>query len=205
MFIELIDLFRCPVDHEDSWLVAAFTKMNGRFVVEGKLGCHVCSATYPVVDGVAIFADAEGETATGSAAADDVIRTAALLGLTQPGSLVVLEREAASLAQGIAQMTECRIIAINAPIDVEESERVGLIAADARFPIARGSVDGLVLTSDEAGFAEAGRVLRPGGRVIAPASVTIGGEFREIARDERSVVAELVGPLVTLTGKSTRR
>lgn len=205
MFIELIDLLRCPVDHEDSWLVAAFTKMNGRFVVEGKLGCHICSATYPIVDGVAMFADADGDTTTGSVSADDVIRTAALLGLTQPGALVVLEREAASLARGIAQMTECRIIAINANIEVEESERVGLLVSDARMPIARGSVDGLVLTSDEAGFAEAGRILRPGGRVVAPASAEIGGEFREIARDERSVVAELVGPLVTLTGKSTRR
>ena len=32
----MIDLLRCPREHEETWLVAAFNRMEGRFIVEGK-------------------------------------------------------------------------------------------------------------------------------------------------------------------------
>ena len=205
MFIELIDLLRCPVDHEDSWLVAAFTRMDGRFVIEGKLGCPVCSASYAVTRGIAVFADSEISPVSSSSSPDEAMRVAALLGLTRPGALILLDEEAAGAAADVAALAECRVIAMNAPALMEESERVGLIHCDARIPIAPGSVDGIVFSGDEGGFSDAARVLRPGGRIIAPARSRLHPAFREMARDERSVVAELVGPLVTLSGKGTGR
>ena len=44
MFIELVDALRCPVAHAESWLVAAAIRMEARHIVDGTLGCPVCSA-----------------------------------------------------------------------------------------------------------------------------------------------------------------
>ncbi|MEO8575536.1 MAG: hypothetical protein ABI556_02495, partial [Gemmatimonadales bacterium] len=89
MYIELIDLLRCPREHADSWLVAAFNKMDGRFVVEGKLGCPVCSATYGIREGIADLSEDPYEVTHGCGRLGDpeeeaAVRAAALLGLTKP-------------------------------------------------------------------------------------------------------------------------
>src|SRR5690242_21064587 len=55
MFIELVDALRCPVPHEESWLVASATRMEARHIVDGLLGCPVCHAEYPIRNGVADF------------------------------------------------------------------------------------------------------------------------------------------------------
>ena len=39
--------------HEASWLVVSFARRDGRFIVEGTLGCPVCHRQYPIRDGVA--------------------------------------------------------------------------------------------------------------------------------------------------------
>ena len=54
MFVELVDLLRCPRPHEDTWLVAAAEAMSGRHIVRGTLGCPVCEAEYPIRDGVVL-------------------------------------------------------------------------------------------------------------------------------------------------------
>ena len=62
MFIELTEILRCPADHEESYVVCVPTLMEGRRVVRGGIGCPVCHAEYPIVDGVAHFeAPMEGE------------------------------------------------------------------------------------------------------------------------------------------------
>ena len=211
MFIELIDLLRCPREHDDSWLVAAFTRMDQRFVIQGKLGCPVCGESYRIENGIA---DLRGSEAVGDTpdnrkhledaladrtSPDDVMRFAAMLGLTRPGSLVVMEGETAGLAVALSEMTEARVIALNPPGQLSESERVGVVLGDRRIPLAPASVDGIVLGSQTASFADSGRVLKPGGRFIAAAHTDIGPRFRELARDERHVVAESIGPLIPLT------
>ena len=55
MFIELVDALRCPVSHEESWLVASATQTDARHIVDGLLGCPVCQAEYPIRQGVADF------------------------------------------------------------------------------------------------------------------------------------------------------
>jgi uncharacterized protein YbaR (Trm112 family) len=200
MFIELIDLFRCPVDHEDSWLVAAFSRMDGRFVVEGKLGCPVCSGSYPIVGGVAEFAPGESEPGARHFTADDTIRFAALLGLTRPSMTIVIEGPEAACAFSLAEMSDCRVIVLNPPPDLGESERVGAVRAGERIPLAAASVDGFIATSHQgARLQEAARVLRPGGRIVAASGAAITPIFRELARDDRNVVGEAAGPLIGLS------
>jgi hypothetical protein len=47
-------------------------------------------------------------------------------------------------------------------------------------------------------LAEAARLLRARGRLVAVAGATLSPEFRELARDADHVVAEYVGELVSL-------
>lgn len=207
MFIELIDLLRCPVDHEESWLVAAFAKMDQRFVIEGQLGCPVCSATYQIRAGVAEFAGAPAwsKGMRPVAGADEAVRFAAMLGLIRPGSAAVLHGSAGVNAASIAEMTGARIIVVNSLAPAGESERVGVVTAASRLPVAAGSLDGIVVeTSSDQAIGEALRVVRPGGRIVAPAGTTAGGRFVELARDDRNVVGEIAVPLVTLRRQTPR-
>src|SRR5678815_4270119 len=115
MHIEFIDLLRCPNPHDDSWLVAAFYKLDGRIVVEGKLGCPLCGAEYFIQDGIAIFEDANASSQAAlsdSFASDDTV-IAALLDLSRPGMTALLAGAWARGAQTISEITGARIIALN--------------------------------------------------------------------------------------------
>lgn len=204
MFIELIDLLRCPVEHEESWLVAAFTRMEGRFVIEGKLGCPVCAASYPISEGIARFSPAVPRVALapGAVSADEVIRVAAMLGLTRAGMTVVLQGRDAVLAPSLVEMSGARVIAVNAESHVPETEGLAAVTAAGRLPVATGSVDALLVGADAGTsmMAEASRTLRRGGRLVAPSSIKVSaGSLRQLARDERNVVLESVGELVRLS------
>lgn len=209
MFIELIDLLRCPRDHEETWLVAAFSRVEDRFVLEAKLGCPVCGEGYHVTDGIADFraphsgVSGAAPPGNGLVRGDDetqIVRYAAMLGLERPGAVIILDEEAARLAQHLAAMTETRIVALNPHSPLGESERIAVVFSDSRIPLARASVDGVVVTSGtEAKMDEAARTLRPGGRIVAPAETKLGGRFRELARDGHNVVGESLGELVALS------
>jgi hypothetical protein len=62
MFIELVDALRCLHEHEESWLVAAVERFEGRYIDRGSLGCPVCRTQYRIDRGAADF--------RGTAAAD---------------------------------------------------------------------------------------------------------------------------------------
>jgi len=216
MHIEFIDLLRCPRRHADSWLIAAFNRMDGRLVVDGTLGCPVCNAEYPISGGVADFRAKVGEPYPIRSAAsvrvaipepeterdDDVMRLAAMLGLSRPGMLVLLAGSVAPLSHRLAALTSARVLNLNPnAADIGDSDAVGSIMIDSAVPIASRSVDGIALDAAAASLdlvEEAVRVLKPGGRLTAPASVLLPASLRELARDKLSVVAESVGELVTL-------
>jgi len=206
LYIELIDLLRCPRLHEESWLVAAFNRMDGRFVIDGKLGCPVCSASYPISNGTADFSS-ESSVATGEDPDPDLVtqelamRVAGMLGLTRSGAVAVLSRMSPLVPVAVAELASVRVIALNATGNVEEAENTAAVRADHRLPFASASIDammiGTIASPDD--VAEAVRVLKTGGRLVLPAAASLSGNLRELARDDRFIVAESTGPLVSLS------
>src|ERR1041385_8375701 len=177
----MIDLLRCVNAHEETWLVASFREVTNRMVMEGTLGCPICSAEYEIRNGVVDFtrgesvAEYEADRAAASHRREELAtRAGAYLDATQPGTTIVLGGLWAYAAQDLAEMADVRVIALNAPGDVEESERVGLLRVGARIPLATNSVHGVALDAWFAAPAieEAIRVVRPVGRVVAAASAT---------------------------------
>ena len=201
MHIELIDLFRCPRDHEETWLVAAFTKLDDRYVEEARLGCPVCNANYSIQSGVADF-DAEPHgfvLCSGDLEPDRdaAIRLAAFLNLAKPGSLAVLQSEHAWLANLVSELTECRVIALDPSVKVADTELTASAHSDSRIPLASGAVDAVAL-SDSRYVKDAARVLRQGGRLVASSRLKLPAGFTELARDDAHVVAEAHGPVISL-------
>ncbi len=199
MHIELIDLLRCPKDHEETWLVAALSAVQDRFVIKAKLGCPVCGASYSISHGIADLRIQPGNHPAPHAPSepDDPVRIAALLNLTRPGALAVLEGHHSSVAQSLSEMTETRVIAINPNDPVDDSETVATVLCDARIPLASDSVIGVVCESDSI-IQDVPRVLRNGGRALLPAEAVIPAGLKEITRDDRNILAESVGAIVEL-------
>lgn len=202
MFIETIDLLRCPREHEETWLVASFTTLRDRFVIEGTLGCPVCEAVYPVANGIADFSVAPAATAGPADAAvndpDAALRLAAFLNLLSPGNTAVLEGRNGAHAAELATITQSRVISLNPLAQVDDTELTSTVRATGQIPLASSSLAGVAL--ENAGLAgEAARVLRPGGRLVGPAGMILPPVFSELARDETHVVAESKGPLVGLS------
>ncbi|HYN82976.1 MAG TPA: hypothetical protein VES88_15935 [Gemmatimonadaceae bacterium] len=203
MHIEFIDLLRCPNAHEDSWLVAAFYRMDGRMVVEGKLGCPVCGAEYFIRDGVAVFDEDHGSlhrSPVGDAETDGT-EIAALLNLAGPGMLALLAGEWARDAQAVSELTGARIIALNSPSRLSDSDAIAEVHARLPIPIAAHSLDGIAFDAAHATpalLSEAARLLRPRGRLLVRGQARLSDAFHELARDRDQVVAEYVGELVSL-------
>jgi len=207
VFIELIDSLRCVNEHEDTWLVASFKTVSNRFVLEASLGCPSCSAQYPIRDGVADFslgqtpASCEEERATATHLREELAtRAGAYLDATQPGATIVLGGLWAYAAHDLAELADVRVIALNAPSEVKESSRVALVQTGNRMPLAPNSVHGVAL---DAWFPveltqAAWRVVRPGGRVVGPASFEAPKDSTVLAHDESYWIAEKPAQLVSL-------
>lgn len=190
------------------------TRMLDRQVVEGDLGCHLCRAHYPIRGGVARFDEAPSgsEAAAASAPRDDaVLRLAALLGLAEPGGIVLLLGQHAELTPDLALMVgETQIVVINAPVIPLAAGSVSSLISGLRLPLATASCRAAAVDSERAGegmLAEIARVLRPGGRLLAPVGIALPEGVVELARDDSGVVAERragPGPLVSL-GSARRK
>jgi len=212
MHIEFLDLLRCPKPHEETWLVAALHRMDGRQVIQAKLGCPVCGAEFFIRDGVALFGDEVdsdnlpvGPTIGGPTVVGDEMATriAAFLDLTAPGKLVLLAGQLAGASDSLAELAEARIVALNAPslFPHPVAERVAELVARPPVPLAAKSLDGIALDDSHSTsemLTEAARLLRPRGRLLAGATAELSPEFRELARDTEYLVAEYAGELVTL-------
>ncbi|HLE56001.1 MAG TPA: hypothetical protein VJB15_02885 [Rhodothermia bacterium] len=206
MHIEFIDLLRCPRPHEETWLVAAIDQMDGRLVVEGKLGCPMCGADYSIRNGVALFIEDVGPKAAlveqaGRSTAESSEIIAAFLDLSSPGKIALLAGEFAADSEAVARLTDSRIIALNSPRANGASDVVAAIHAASPLPLGARSLDGLALDdrhSTPEMLGQAARLLRPRGRLLAKAGVELPPSFHELARDQNHVVAEYLGELVAL-------
>ena len=194
MFVELIDLLRCPRPHEDTWLVASAEETASRHIVRGALGCPLCAAEYPIVDGVVDFGEASvAGSAEDHVDTDDTMRAAALLGLTTSGATVVLGGAWQAVAAPLVELTAARVLLLD-PVRAEPlREEVSAIHGGGGIPVASAALSGVALdgyTADEERLAAAARALAPRGRLVAPAHARVPDGLTELARDERHWVAE---------------
>jgi uncharacterized protein YbaR (Trm112 family) len=202
MHIELIDLLRCPEPHEETWLVAAFNKIDGRDVIEAKLGCPVCRREYFIRDGIADF----GGTIGADSGDEDPVRTAALLDLTSPGKTVLLAGAFGRVSSKVVEMTQSTAVSLNAAA-ANRDDRILEVLTDSRIPLASDSLDGVALDrahSTESFIAEALRLLRPGGRALTSVAGNPTSVFQEIARDDHHILSEKKPSFTTLLRKAGR-
>ncbi|HUQ48169.1 MAG TPA: hypothetical protein VM053_08005 [Gemmatimonadaceae bacterium] len=207
MFIEQLDLLRCVNAHEDTWLVASFRTVKNRFVEEATLGCPRCSAKYEIAGGTPDFTLGESvplceeERAAASHLREELAtRAGAYLDATRPGTTIVLGGLWAYAAQELADLADVRVIALNAPSTVKESERVGLVRMGTQIPLAPNSVHGLALDAwfPTAIIDAATRVVRPHGRIVGPAGFTSPPDSIVLARDEKYWIAEKPGEMISI-------
>jgi uncharacterized protein YbaR (Trm112 family) len=201
MFIELVDSLRCLTPHEETWLVASVSTMNGRHIIDGTLGCPICRRAYPVRDGVGIFSAvgvAASLTPAGAADDDRVMRAAALLGLTDAGGIVVLGDTWVDCADALAELGPAHVITLNVAASDQSPQLVSSIIVDDTLPFAAGALRGIALgrhTATPELLASSASRLRSRGRLVAPAEVAVPPDVSELVRDaedwvgERAVVA----------------
>ncbi|MFL5483924.1 MAG: hypothetical protein ACJ8AK_17215 [Gemmatimonadaceae bacterium] len=206
MFIEMIDLLRCINAHDDTWLVASFREVSNRMVTEGTLGCPICSAEYGIRNGVVDFtrgesiADYDAERAHVSHRREELAtRAGAYLDTTQPGATIVLGGLWAYAAHDLAELADLRVIALNPPREVKESERVGIVRSAGAIPLATNSCHGVALDAyfEIATVDEAVRVTKSLGRIVGPTSLNASTAV-VLARDEHYWVAEKAPDIVPL-------
>jgi hypothetical protein len=174
MFIELTDHLRCPVEHDEAFLVLLPGLIDGRTVRSGTLGCPVCDRRFTIRDGVFDTGDASAPTALAAASRLAPDALAALAGVNGPGGYLVLVgppaagwREIAELIPGVG------LVAVNPPAEVVDQPGVSVVRS-ARLPIKTHSMRGVVLGPPHGGEAawvrEAARVLLPGLRMVGEGS-----------------------------------
>jgi len=195
----MIDSLRCVNDHAETWLVASFREIANRFVIEGTLGCPICSAEYQINNGVADFTlaarapDRANERAAAEHSREELAtRAGAFLDATQPGATIVLGGLWSLGAAELAEMADVRVIALNPPPGVYESEKVGVVWVARRIPLAQSSAHGVALDEwfDPEIVEAARRVVKQGGRVVGPASFPRPAETTVLAHDDAYWVAE---------------
>lgn len=186
MFIELLEFFRCSRAHEESWLVAALHDVRGRVILSGQLGCPICGARYTIRDGVLEMGTDQPPPA--QPAEQDPWRTAALLDLQPAAGVAVLEGAAAMVAEPLLEIFPGSLIVVNPPFQLEARERLAIVRSIEGLPLRSASVSGVAAAAPQA-VADAPRVLRPGGRLLAPVAAIVPQHMREIARDAQHWVA----------------
>ena len=168
MFIELTDHLRCPVDHEEAYLILLPDSVVQRSVQAGELACPVCHRTFYIRDGILDIGD--GPPPDGAEPTLDGASVAALTGLGGPGGYLVLVgpvggrwREVEHALNGVS------MVAVNGPPALADARGLSVVRS-ARLPLKSASMRGVVLSgpfgSDAAWVREAARVLLPGLRVV---------------------------------------
>lgn len=196
MFIELIDVLRCPNAHEESWLVLAAGRIDGRDVMEGVLGCPVCAAEYPITDGVARFEhEVRNDGIAVSPSEEEALRLAALLDLATPRGYAIITASLGVHAPALRALTDVPLLLVNPPPGIEMGNGLSALTIESDWttlPLAPSSARAIALddTTTPTQLLAALRVVRPSGRVLAPATLALSDDAAELARDDRQWLAE---------------
>ena len=195
MFIELIDVLRCPNAHEESWLVLASSRSEGRDVMDGVLGCPVCEAEYPIVDGVVRFVPKSHANAAAPSSEEEALRLAALLDLATPGAYAIIAGALGDSAPSLRALTDVPLLVVNPPPGIEMGNGLSGLTIDpgwTALPLGPSSARAIALddSATPAQLRAALLVVRPSGRVLAPLALALPDGVSELARDDRQWLAE---------------
>ena len=193
MFVELIEYLRCPRSHEPSALVGVATRSEHRHIVAGVLGCPVCGAEFEVRDGIARFGPAHRPEPE-QPAMETAMRVAAFLELGEARSFAILAGRWGAHAGLVGEMAQTPLLLVNPPAGADLAGAAAVIETDAALPIVEGAARAAAIDPLAADPLSCVNAVRPGGRVLGPASFPLPDGLREIARDERAWVAERVSP-----------
>jgi hypothetical protein len=171
MFIELTDHLRCPVGHEEAYLVLLPDRVTGRDVVAGHLGCPVCGWSVDFSDGAVDFGGGVASNVE-TALSPDAVQV--FLGLGGPGGYAALVGGATRvLSAGLDPLPGVRLVAVNPPPDFATDNPASVLRG-ATLPLKTSSMRGVVLgrdvSSDTRWVREAVRVVLPGLRVVGEGS-----------------------------------
>jgi hypothetical protein len=213
MYLELVDALRCLRPHQPTALVASVERVVDRDVITGTLGCPLCDARYPIVEGAVVFDPAcrppDWLPAAGppAGAAETATRVAALLDLTDANGVVLLHGSWADAADAVSRIAPVAMVLLNPTGRTRADGARGLLYAPVA-PLAPGAVRAAAIDgpADPALVESVVRAVRPGGRLMGPAGVAVPVGVRELARDADGWVGERLaaapatpeGPPVTL-------
>lgn len=194
MFLELVDALRCPAPHDETWLVASVDRFEGRYIVEGVLGCPSCRAAYPVREGVLHMEERTNAPTPGDdlygqmdrPSEEAVVRCAALLGADESGGVFLLSGAAGRVARSLEELVAMTVILLDPVEGIPLGVATSAIRAPSAVPLAAGSLRGAIVdvaTATPARLDGVARALAVGGRLVAPAQVALPAGIRELARD----------------------
>lgn len=196
MFLPLIDRLRCLNGHEDTWLVASIDRADERDVREGILGCPVCSAEYPIRDGVVLFGDVP-PAADRMPSSDEALRLAAALDLTDARMTAILQGAWGAHAPILRGVSPAQLLLVNPPAGVTSGDGISIVRAPVA-PVAAAWADAIAADADATApmVASLRASLRGGGRMLAPLALSHPPGFEELARDAEVWVGQLDPSLV---------
>ena len=196
MFLPLIDRLRCLNGHEDTWLVASIDRADERDVREGMLGCPVCSAEYPIRDGVVLFGDVP-PAADRTPSSDEALRLAAALDLTDARMTAILQGAWGAHAPILRGVSPAQLLLVNPPAGVTSGDGISIVRAPVA-PVAAAWADAIAADADATApmVASLRASLRGGGRMLAPLALNHPPGFEELARDAEVWVGQLDPSLV---------
>ncbi len=214
MRLELAERLICPAVHEATPLIVVALETSGRNLLRAQLGCMLCRRQGEVHEGSVLLGpigktphaasqqEAHSEAARRDSTDEDVLRLAALLGLSEPHTLVLLSARYAALAPLLAERHEAIIAVYGA--SGASPENVGhLQVAEERVPFSSGtfSAAALDVSMSAATVADAVRCVRVGGRIVAEPALAVPRGVLELARDATGWVGEVeatASPVVPL-------
>jgi hypothetical protein len=119
-----------------------------------------------------------------------VLRAAALLGLADPGGIVLLGGAETNVAAALHEQADVSVILHNPPGVAAGWDAVTPVYAGV-IPLGPGVLRGAILDHATAtAIDHVVTALRAGGRLVAPASIPVPAGVRELARDDDAWVAE---------------
>ena len=194
MLLSLVDILRCPADHEETALVLSVDAWRGQRVDRGLLGCPFCRARYPIGDGVIDFRTGGGEPAVvpEPVTPDEIARVRALLNLGDPGGVVLLSGRYAGAAESLSDEVDVTCLVVDGASRGEKC--VGIMVGD-RIPVADHSLRAAASDTTRqtpAFISELVRVVRARGRLLCDAGSEPSEGIAVLARDEQVWVGEVL-------------